>query len=242
LLAVWWASTLASDKMALFNYELLVTAALSYLLGSIPFGYILVRIFRGEDVRLSGSGNIGATNVSRKSPLLGVLTLLLDALKGSAAVALGIMLSPLVFLRISLPQIPWRQILQASLSSEFAMWTVTAVLFVLLGHMFPVWLKFRGGKGVATGMGSFVLIAPKSVLAALGIFIAVVFILRYVSLGSIVAVASFPLVVWLTRESGATPLSIGFVALASLLIIARHHENIRRLLAGTEPRFQLRRG
>ena len=228
--------------MALFNYELLVTAALSYLLGSIPFGYILVRIFRGEDVRLSGSGNIGATNVSRKSPLLGVLTLLLDALKGSAAVALGIMLSPTVFLRMPLPQIPWRQILQASLSSEFAMWTVTAVLFVLLGHMFPVWLKFRGGKGVATGMGSFVLIAPKSVLAALGIFIAVVFILRYVSVGSIVAVACFPLVVWLTRESGATPLSIGFVALASLLIIARHHENIRRLLAGTEPRFQLRCG
>src|SRR5438132_4273560 len=89
--------------MALFNYELLMTAAVSYLLGSIPFGYILVRIFRGEDVRLSGSGNIGATNVSRKSPLLGVLTLLLDALKGSAAVALGIMLSPPVFLRISLP-------------------------------------------------------------------------------------------------------------------------------------------
>src|SRR5205809_38319 len=163
--------------MALLNYELLVTAALSYLLGSIPFGYILVRIFRGEDVRLSRSGNIGATNVSRKSPLLGVLTLLLDALKGSAAVALGIMLSPTVFLRMPLPQIPWRQILPASLSSQFAMWTVTAVLFV-----------------------------------------------------------------WLTRESGATPLSIGFVALASLLIIARHHENIRRLLAGTEPRFQLRRG
>ena len=242
MLAVWWASTLASDKMALFNYELLVTAALSYLLGSIPFGYILVRIFRGEDVRLSGSGNIGATNVSRKSPVLGVLTLLLDALKGSAAAAIGIMLSPPVFLRIPLPQIPWRQILQASLSSEFAMWTVTAVLFVLLGHMFPVWLKFLGGKGVATGMGSFVLIAPKSVLAALGIFIAVVFILRYVSLASIVAVASFPLVVWLTRESRATLASIGFVALASLLIIARHHENIRRLLAGTEPRLQLRRG
>ncbi len=228
MLAVWWASTLASDKMALFNYELLVTAALSYLLGSIPFGYILVRIFRGEDVRLSGSGNIGATNVSRKSPLLGVLTLLLDALKGSAAVALGIMLSPLVFLRISLPHIPWRPILP--------------VLFVLLGHMFPVWLKFRGGKGVAAAMGSFVLIAPKSVLAALGIFMAVVFILRYVSVGSIVAVACFPLVVWLTRESGATPLSIGFVALASLPIIARHHENIRRLLTGTEPRFQLRCG
>src|SRR5947207_14451506 len=152
--------------MALFNYELLVTAALSYLLGSIPFGYILVRIFRGEDVRLSGSGNIGATNVSRKSPLLGVLTLLLDARKGSAAVSLGIMLSPTVFLRMPLPQSPWRQILQPSLSSEFAMWTVTAVLFVLLGHSFPAWLKFRGGKGVATGMRSFVLIAPKSVLTA----------------------------------------------------------------------------
>src|SRR5438552_3477376 len=213
--------------MALFNYELLVTAALSYLLGSIPFGYILVRIFRGEDVRLSGSGNIGATNVSRKSPLLGVLTLLLDALKGSAAVALGIMLSPPVFLRISLPHIPWRPSLPASLSPGFAMWTVTAVLFVLLGHMFPVWLKFRGGKGGATGMGSFVLIAPKSELAALGIFIAVVFILRYVSLGSIVAVASFPLVVWLTRESGPTPLPSRSVALASQLIIAGLHEQMR---------------
>src|SRR5437764_4428285 len=127
MLAVWWASTLASDKMALFNYELLVTAALSYLLGSIPFGYILVRIFRGEDVRLSGSGNIGATNVSRKSPLLGVLTLLLDALKGSAAVALGIMLSPLVFLLISLPPIPCRPNLQASISPELSMETFTAV-------------------------------------------------------------------------------------------------------------------
>src|SRR3989454_8498630 len=197
--------------MALFNYELLVTAALSYLLGSIPFGYILVRIFRGEDVRLSGSGNIGATNVSRKSPLLGVLTLLLDSLKGSAAMALGIMLSPPVFLRISLPHIPWRPILQASLSSEFAMWTVTAVLFVLLGHMFPVWLKFRGGKGVATAMGSFVLIAPKSVLAALGIFMAVVFILRYVSLGSIAAVACFPLLVFLPPRTPAPPPStVGF--------------------------------
>src|SRR5437868_13189362 len=168
--------------------RLLLIGVCSYLLGSIPFGYILVRIFRGEDVRRSGSGNIGATNVSRRSPALGVLTLLLDALKGSAAVALGIMLSPTVFLRMPLPQIPWRQILQASLSSEFAMWTVTAVLFVLLGHMFPVWLKFRGGKGVAAALGSFVLIAPKSVLAALGIFIAVVFVLRYVSLGSIAAV------------------------------------------------------
>src|SRR5438445_12445990 len=115
--------------------SLLLTVVLAYLLGSIPFGYLLVRIFRGEDVRQSGSGNIGATNVSRKSPLLGVLTLLLDALKGSAAVALGIMLSPLVFLRISLPHIPWRPILPASLSPDFAMWTFTPVLFVLFCHL-----------------------------------------------------------------------------------------------------------
>src|SRR5437879_12073366 len=110
--------------MALFNYELLMTAAVSYLLGSIPFGYILVRIFRGEDVGLSGSGNIGATNVSRKSPLLGVLTLLLAALKGSAAVPLGIMLSPVVILRISRPNIPCRPIPNAAISPQSAMWTV----------------------------------------------------------------------------------------------------------------------
>src|SRR3989441_13306929 len=115
------------------------------------------------------------------------------------------MLSPPVFLRISLPHIRWRPILQASLSPDFAMWTVTAVLFVLLGHMFPVWLKFRGGKGVATAMGSFVLIAPKSVLAALGIFMAVVFILRYVSVGSIVAVACFPLFGLVPPRTRATP-------------------------------------
>src|SRR5438445_4801887 len=113
--------------MALFNYELLMTAAVSYLLGSIPFGYILVRIFRGEDVRLSGSGNIGATNVSRKSPLLGVLTLLLDALKGSAAMALGI--SPPVFLRISLPHSPLRPILQSSLSPHYSMLTGMSLRF-----------------------------------------------------------------------------------------------------------------
>ena len=212
-------------------------AALSYLLGSIPFGYLLVRIFRDEDVRQSGSGNIGATNVSRKSPVLGGLTLLLDALKGSAAVAVGIILSPPIFGHISMPHVPWRLILPVSLSPDFAIWTATAVLFVLLGHMFPVWLKFRGGKGVATGLGAFALIVPKAVLIAALIFVAIVLVFRYVSLGSIVAVVVLPVLVALIGEAGVTPLSLGLISLAPLLILAKHHENIRRLFAGTETRI-----
>src|SRR5271165_1368106 len=150
--------------------RLLLIAALSYLLGSIPFGYLLVRIFRGEDVRQSGSGNIGATNVSRKSPVLGVMTLVLDAIKGSAAVALVAYFSG--------PTGPTRPYEAMSL----------AALSAVVGHMFPVWLKFRGGKGVATGLGSFAMIAPKAVLVAAAIFVILVLIFRYVSLGSVVAV------------------------------------------------------
>ena len=211
-------------------------AALSYLLGSIPFGYLLVRIFRGEDVRQSGSGNIGATNVSRKAPVLGGLTLLLDALKGSAAVAVGIILSPPIFWRIPVAHIPWRVVLRVSLSRDFAIWTASAILFVLLGHIFPVWLKFRGGKGVATGLGSFALIVPKAVLIAALIFGATVLVFRYVSLGSIVAVLLLPVLVAMLGEAGATPLSLGLISLSSVLILAKHHENIGRLLAGTESR------
>ena len=198
---------------------LLIIAALSYLLGSIPFGYLLVRIFHGEDVRQSGSGNIGATNVSRKSPLLGVATLLLDALKGTAAVALSYKLADRV---VAIPT--YEQLALAS-------------LFAVLGHMFPVWLKFRGGKGVATGLGAFIVIAPKAVLIAAGIFIAVVVIFRYVSLGSIVAVAIFPIVAWSIGRFYIPPLGMCMISLASLLIILRHHENIRRLLAGHESRI-----
>jgi glycerol-3-phosphate acyltransferase PlsY len=157
-------------------FALLLVVAGSYLLGSIPFGYLLVRIFRGEDVRRSGSGNIGATNVSRTSPLLGVLTLLLDALKGTAAVWLMRLFAPSYTI------------------------TALAALFAVLGHMFPFWLGFRGGKGVATAMGSFAVIAPGAVLVAAGIFIAVVLIFRYVSLGSIIAVAFLPRVVYVTEN------------------------------------------
>jgi glycerol-3-phosphate acyltransferase PlsY len=203
---------------------LLIIAALSYLLGSIPFGYLLVRIFRGEDVRQSGSGNIGATNVSRKSPLLGGLTLLLDALKGSAAVGVGYVFSD----RIPGGVLPYREMSMAA-------------LVAVIGHMFPVWLKFRGGKGVATGLGSFVVIAPKVVLVAAGIFIAVVVLFRYVSLGSIIAVASFPLLVYEMRAYGNVPMALAFMTATSLLIIARHNQNIRRLLRGRENRVGAKR-
>jgi acyl phosphate:glycerol-3-phosphate acyltransferase len=202
---------------------LVIIAALSYLLGSIPFGYLLVRIFRGEDVRLSGSGNIGATNVARKSPLLGALTLLLDALKGSAAVALSYVIADHMVAIPSLEQL------------------ALAALFAVLGHMFPVWLRFRGGKGVATGLGAFLLIAPKAVLIALAVFIAVVAISRYVSLGSIVAVALFPLMAWLIGQFHISWLGLVLISLASFLIVVKHRDNIRPLLAGTEGRVGAKR-
>ncbi len=197
--------------------RILIIAVVSYLLGSIPFGYILVRIVRGEDVRLSGSGNIGATNVSRKSPALGVLTLLLDALKGSAAVALAYLLSG----AMGIGPTPYSTISLAALCA-------------VLGHMFPVWLKFRGGKGVATGLGSFLMIAPMAVWIAAAIFLIVVLVSRYVSLGSILAVGVFPVLVWILHQYGGAWTALLFMGGASLLIILKHHDNIRRLTAGTE--------
>ena len=197
----------------------LLTAGFSYLLGSIPFGYLLVRIFRGQDVRQSGSGNIGATNVARSSPGLGLLTLLLDALKGLAAVALARAIYPGTSLLAGV-----------------------AALSAILGHVFPVWLKFRGGKGVATGFGSFLILAPKTILVAVAIFLAVVAAFRYVSLGSMIAVASLPLVAWALGDRQATPGMLLCMAAASIFIVAKHHDNIRRLLAGTENRFHWRRG
>jgi acyl phosphate:glycerol-3-phosphate acyltransferase len=203
---------------------LVLIAAASYLLGSIPFGYLLVRIFHGEDVRQSGSGNIGATNVSRKSPALGVITLLLDALKGTAAAGLSYHLCA---------GLAWGD------RPYLAM--AVAALFAVLGHMFPLWLKFRGGKGVATGLGSFIVIAPKAVVAAAGVFVVVVVIFRYVSLGSILAVASFLLFVVAMQAYGNSQLALALMSATSLLIIVKHYENIQRLLAGTESRLGAKR-
>ena len=220
--------------------RLLLIAAEAYLLGSVPFGYLLVRTFRGEDVRLTGSGNIGATNVARKSPLLGVLTLLLDALKGSAAVTASIALSPTIFEQMSLSHIPWRAILPAC-SPEFATSAALAALFAVVGHLFPIWLNFRGGKGVATGLGAFVMIAPKAVLLSVAIFLILVMIFRYVSLGSIAAVAAFPNFALLLHEYGNSPVALLLMATASVLIVVKHSGNIRRLLAGVETRIGSRR-
>jgi glycerol-3-phosphate acyltransferase PlsY len=220
--------------------RLLLIAATSYLLGSIPFGYLLVRIFRGEDVRRIGSGNIGATNVARKSPMLGLLTLLLDALKGSTAVAAGVLLnpasSPTIFERFSPADIPWRTIFPAS-SPELVIGAAVAALFAVVGHMFPIWLSFRGGKGVATGLGAFLIIAPKAVLLSAAIFFVLVLIFRYVSLGSIAAVAAFPNFALVLHEYGNAPVALVLMAMASVLIVIKHSANIRRLLTGSENRL-----
>ena len=196
----------------------LATIALSYLLGSVPFGYLLVRLVRGEDVRSSGSGNIGATNVARRSPVLGVLTLLLDAAKGFVAVMLA---------RLSFPgpQQEW-------------MMTVAAVCAVL-GHMYPAWLRFRGGKGVATGLGSLALVAPKSVLCAIGIFLVIVAAFRYVSLASVVAALSLPVLAWALREY-IDVRQLMILATLSALIFWKHRPNLTRLFSGTEPKIGAR--
>jgi len=199
--------------------NVLLIAALSYFLGSIPFGYLLVRIIRGQDVRKTGSGNIGATNVSRTSPGLGILTLVLDAGKGVAAVLLARLLFP-----------------------EQPLMAVVAAVFAILGHIFPVWLRFRGGKGVATGLGSFVVLVPKAILVMVCVFVLLLVMFRYVSLASIVSVALLPLLAWQMKLYFDIPLVLGLMTIASFLIVVKHHENIRRLLAGSEPRLQLRRG
>jgi len=200
-------------------------AALSYLLGSIPFGYLLVRIFHDEDVRQSGSGNIGATNVSRKSPALGLLTLLLDALKGTCAVFLAYK----IFVRA------WPGNVDVSLYLLLS----AIALCAILGHMFPVWLRFRGGKGVATSVGAFAFLLPRATFGAFVIFVVVALASRYVSLASIIAAASLPIFAWFSlRQGGPQQLRAIFpIAIVSALVIAKHHENIRRLLAGTENRF-----
>jgi glycerol-3-phosphate acyltransferase PlsY len=192
-----------------------IAAAAGYLLGSIPFGYLLVRIFKGEDVRASGSGNIGATNVARKSPALGVATLLLDAAKGLAAVLVARVL-------FSGPHQP--------------LIMTTAAFFAVLGHLFPVWLKFRGGKGVATTLGAFILLTPKSILCLLVLFFLIAVAFRYVSLGSVAVAAAFPLLAWALHEY-SDPRQLIFITLVSALVIWKHRQNIGRIAAGTESKF-----
>jgi acyl phosphate:glycerol-3-phosphate acyltransferase len=203
------------------NYFIIATV--SYLLGSIPFGFLLMRIFKGEDVRASGSGNIGATNVARRSPVLGVATLLLDAAKGLAAV----LVARVLFLGLHGPQ---QQLIQQQLIMT------VAAFFAVLGHLFPVWLKFRGGKGVATSLGAFILLTPKSILCMVVLFLLIAVAFRYVSLGSVVVAAAFPLLAWALHEY-ADSRQLVLIALVSLLVIWRHRQNIGRLATGTESRL-----
>ncbi len=202
----------------------LLSIPLAYVLGSIPFGYLLVRLFRKEDIRATGSGNIGATNVARSGAKgLGILTLVLDALKGFIAVVIAQHIAaPYGF-----PQ-----------AYDIA---VLAALAAVLGHCYPVWLGFHGGKGVATALGVFFALVPlTTVFYLLGVFALIVLITRYVSLGSIIAAALFPLFA-LPHAPARTPIIVAGYILIPLIVILKHHQNIRRLLAGTENRFGARK-
>jgi acyl phosphate:glycerol-3-phosphate acyltransferase len=196
----------------------LISVPLAYLLGSIPFGYLLVKIFRKQDIRATGSGNIGATNVARSGAKgLGIATLLLDLGKAFLAVKIAQHLAP----------------------SNYDI-AVAAAVAAILGHVFPVWLGFRGGKGVASALGVFLALTWPSALAILGVFLVVFLIARYVSLASIIAAAVFPLFgFWFVPFR--TPIVIVGFLLIPLIIIVKHHQNIRRLLSGTESRFGSRK-
>jgi glycerol-3-phosphate acyltransferase PlsY len=223
----------------------LLTGALSYLSGSIPFGFILVRLVRGEDIRKSGSGNIGATNVSRKSPALGILTLVLDALKGLVPVLVARMWAThhwQASLGIAdLPDPGLAKMMAHSAMQRTYLLASLAAFMAIVGHVFPIWLKFRGGKGVATGLGAWITLAPHGVFAMVMIFGVTVTLFRYISLGSITAAAIFPLATWFLRDYHQTPAMVWFMAASSALIIVKHQKNIRRLLTGTEGKFREKR-
>ena len=203
----------------LLGITVLVVA--SYLLGSIPVGYLLVRLFRKQDIRSVGSGNIGATNVLRSGGKgLGAATFVLDTLKGATAVALAAWIAP-------------------QFATGFPPRDIEAIAAVVavLGHMFPVWLRFRGGKGVATGFGVFLVAAPLAALAAITVFIIVLLLSRYVSLASILGAGSFPVFAYFLVHGDKPALFIAAQFIVASLIILKHHQNIRRLLSGTENRF-----
>lgn len=201
---------------------------IAYLLGSIPFGYLLVKyVFaKGEDVRRIGSGGIGATNVSRRAGWRGgLLTYVFDVAKGAAAVMLMRQVEPTDYF-----------------------WIGAAAVAAIIGHIFPVFLKFKGGKGVATGVGVFLMLAPLAVLTTLLLWLLIVYLWRYVSLGSILATAAVPLWTWLyyglllpnssQHQHLQALIIIGFAGCA--LIVAKHHENISRLMAGRESKIGMR--
>jgi glycerol-3-phosphate acyltransferase PlsY len=193
----------------------------AYLLGSIPTGYLLVRFVRKQDIRTMGSGNIGATNVLRSGAKgLGAATFLFDVIKGALAVLVGARLASIGF-----PHIPVH-------NAE-----ALAALCAVLGHMFPVWLGLRGGKGVATAFGVFLVLVPYAALGSLAVFVIVLALGRFVSLASILSAAVFPLFAWLAAPWARSYLILAIIAIVSGLILVKHQQNILRLMAGTEYRF-----
>ena len=204
----------------------LVAGVIAYLLGSIPFGLVLLRVFRGVDVRKTGSGNIGTANVARVAPSLGLWTLFFDSAKGLAAVVIA------------------REIaghMTNGSTESVALITGLSALLAIAGHVFPVWLKFKGGKGVATAMGAFLGLMPWAVLITLVLYIAIYAVWHYTSLASITSAALFPVIAGVIMPPAQRPLLLPFLIAASLLIIVKHRENIRRLLGGTENRLDLKR-
>ena len=192
----------------------ILSFSVAYLLGSIPFGYLLVRIFLKQDIRATGSGNIGATNVARSGAKgLGIATLLLDLGKAYLAVAL---------VKIFVPG-----------HDDVAMMAAVAAI---LGHVYPVWLGFRGGKGVASALGVLLALSPATAGLILLVFALVFAITRFVSLASILAAACVPPLMYHFRPCPCLLYNLGYCFIAAL-VIAKHHANIARLLAGTEPRF-----
>ena len=220
-------------SISISDYAIIVAAA--YLLGSIPFGYLLVKTFTGVDVRSQGSGNIGATNVARTGKKgLAIATLVLDALKGYLAVWLAQKYfehsygtpSGWTYYR------PYPSSVTAS-----TLLAALAALFAVVGHMYPVWLKFKGGKGVATALGVYLALAPKAILVSIVVFFLIFALTRYVSLGSIVASAVFPVAYWFLNRHTAGLAVMLMICAINVLIIWKHSDNIRRLMAGTESKF-----
>jgi glycerol-3-phosphate acyltransferase PlsY len=193
------------------DYVLVLLLAGAYLLGSIPTGLLLGKAY-GIDVRKEGSGNIGATNLYRTvGRKVGVMTLVGDCLKG---------LLPVLAVKYT------------TLPPEYAAWVGLAAF---CGHVFSVFLRFKGGKGVATALGVFLALSPLAVAVALGVFIVLMLLWRYVSLGSVAAAAVMPLAVWLL---GGGRSLIVVTTLIAVVVIIRHIENIKRLVSGTENRFK----
>jgi glycerol-3-phosphate acyltransferase PlsY len=206
--------------MSAFTYTLVGITA--YLLGSIPFGFVLVRLFLNQDIRAKGSGNIGATNVVRSgAKKLGALTFLLDACKGFVAV----WLASRIFFVSGITSVPLQ-------NAE-----AIAALCAIFGHIYPVWLRFKGGKGVATAFGVFLALAPFAAVAGLLVFILVFALSKFVSLASILSAIAFPPAALLLPHAPYGPWLTAVIFIVPVIVIAKHHQNITRLLSGTEYRF-----